>query len=161
MLRNCQHFTTAIMAPVEISVKLMSAFMYRRPLGLVSLLTVRSWRVAAAKTGIPPGYVLHQHITKCRYNPCCKFLTAVSEGVEGEDTSAWFSTRPEMRNSETDCQRLYRKSVAEQESECRSSQMKSSHLSTWPLFTPFRAHKHCFLSNAVAGFSLPSCYSFS
>lgn len=41
MLRNCQHFTAAIMAPVEILVKLMSAFMYRRPVGLVSLLTVQ------------------------------------------------------------------------------------------------------------------------
>lgn len=51
MLRNCQHFTAAIMAPVEILVKLMSAFMYRRPVGLVSLLTVQPGRVAAAKTG--------------------------------------------------------------------------------------------------------------
>ena len=75
MLRNCQHFTTAIMALVEILVKLMSAFMYRRPVGLVSLLTAQPGRVAAAKTGTLPGYALHQHIAKCRYNPRRKFLT--------------------------------------------------------------------------------------
>lgn len=75
MLRNCQCFTAAIMAPVEILVKLMSAFMYRRPVGLVSLLTVQPGRVAAAKTGALPGYGLHQHVTKNRYNPHHRFLT--------------------------------------------------------------------------------------
>lgn len=63
------------MAPVEILVKLMSAFMYRRPVGLVSLLTVQPGRVAAAKTGALPGYALHQHIAKHRYNRRRKFLT--------------------------------------------------------------------------------------
>lgn len=74
MLRNCQQFTAAIMALVEILVKLMSAFMYRRPVGLVSLLTVQPGRAAAAKTGTPPGYALPWRIAKRRYSPCRKFL---------------------------------------------------------------------------------------
>lgn len=75
MLRNCQHFTAAIMAPVEILVKLMSAFMYRRPVGLVSLLTVQPGRVAAAKTGALLGCGLHQHVKRNRYNPHHRFPT--------------------------------------------------------------------------------------
>lgn len=76
MLRNCQHFAAAIMAPVEILVKLMSAFMYRRPVGLASLLTAQPGSVAAAGTGVPPGYPRHQRSAKRTSNPHHKFRTA-------------------------------------------------------------------------------------
>lgn len=70
------------MAPVEILVKLMSAFMYRRAVGLVSLLTVQPGRAAAATMRAQPGYTQHQHIAKCRCNPQREFLTGKGEEKE-------------------------------------------------------------------------------
>lgn len=72
MLRNCQHFTSAIMAPVEILVKLMSAFMYRRSVGLVSSLTAQPGRAAAAITSALPGCAAPAHH---KYNACLELLT--------------------------------------------------------------------------------------
>ena len=72
MLRNCQHFTAAIMAPVEILVKLMSAFMYRRSVGLVSSLTTQPGRAAAATTRALPDCAAPAHH---KYNTCPELLT--------------------------------------------------------------------------------------
>lgn len=128
--------------------KLMSTFMYRRPVGLVSLLTVQPGSVAAAKTSTLAPYQAMCYTSTSQsadITLATSFLQFSCRQRKAKEykgrTSALFSSRPEPRNNEIIRRRSYKKSVAEQESECRSSHMKSSNFSTRLLFTPSNSHE--------------------